>query len=232
MDDHIMSDKNIVILSKKEFQNICKGQKDIRIVASTDLKEAKEGADAVVIRGCSYRTVNKKMIHRVKGYVMLDNGDYVRVLKKNPLVVIIPLIIILLFLLITMKLDDHVPAPIKEAIGLEDTEDISDEKATNFVSYVNVPGFKEEISLDQNTPNIALRNPDDNEWNLYYELVEENNKIYQTKMITPGKQHNCNLKGVLNNGWHTITILTYTATADGFSTGAPVASQTIRVHIA
>ena len=226
-----MSDKNIVILSKKEFRNICKGQKDIRIVASTDLKEAKEGSDAVVIRGCSYRTVNCKVIHRVKGYVMLDNGNYVRVLKNNPIVIIIPLIMILLFILLTMKLDDHVPAPIKEIIGLEDTEDISDEKATNSLSYVNVPGFKEEITLDQNTPNIALRNPDDNGWNLYFELVEENNTIYKTKMITPGKQHNCNLKDVLSNGWHTITIITYTATADGISTGDPVASQTIRVHI-
>ena len=221
----------LVILSKKEFRDICKSQPDVTITATTDLKEAKEKEASVSIRGVNYRVIRHKRLHTTKGYVMLDDGSYARVEKFNLLAVILPLLLILVLLLFATPLGDKAPKPLQDLIGLEDTADISDDPATSSLTFVDVPGFHDEIELDQNTPNLALRNPDGNGWNLYYVLTENDATIYETKMITPGKQHNCNLKSVLANGWHTVSILTYTATKEGLSTGTPVASQTIRVHI-
>lgn len=222
---------NIVILSKKEFQDICKSRSNVRITASTNLKEPRQKDDVIEISGKKYRRIEKKSYHRTKGYIDIGDDKYVRVLKFNIFAVILPILILLLFLLFAdLMRNDRLPQ-VGDLIGFEDTDDISDDPATNFVSYVDVPGFKEEISLSEGIPNLALRNPQKNEWNLYYTISESGKQIYETKMITPGKQHDCDLYHILDGGVHTITIATYTATEDGHSTGQPVATQTIRVNI-
>jgi hypothetical protein len=222
------------ILSKKEWMQICSNQEEVHILGSTRLKKASDGKNpdqSLIIDGVAYRKAKKTVFTKTAGYIDLGDGNYVRVLKKNPWAVILPLaiVLILVFLLLSgLSTDGTLP---KLPLDLEDTRDISDEPAQYGYDYVDVPGFKEQLTISDEVPGIALKNPDSNSWYLYYAVFADGKAVCSTKLIAPGQQYDFNAKGVLSTGWHTLTIAVYTATEQGQTTGNPLSTQTVQVQV-
>lgn len=223
------------ILSKKEFKEICQG-KDVHIIGCTNLKSGdKHKENGLYIGGEYYRKVKKTKFNRIAGYIDVgekqDSGDdYVRYVKFNPLFVIIPLILAVLIALILYINAGNKIRPIGEILDLENTHAISD-TATNSMDYISIPGFSSDINVSDSIPGIALKNPDVNQWYIYYEVREGKDILCKTKLIAPGQQKDFNAFEKLKSGDHTVTILAYAASEKGYTTGEPIATQTVKVHV-
>lgn len=229
-----MAKSKPVILSKKEWKDICecrKGQ-NVRIIHTTCLKKGNiKKKNGFYIDGTYYKEVNKTKFHRVAGYIDAgESGDYIRYVKFNPIWLLLLFIIAAIIALIVYINSGTKIMPIGKILKMENTHDISS-TATNSMDYVSVPGFSDTIKLSKAVQNIALKNPDVNMWYIYYEVKEDGKTLCKTKLIAPGQQKDYNAYKDLDNGDHSIEILTYAASEKGYTTGEPIATQPVKIHV-
>lgn len=135
------------------------------------------------------------------------------------------ILVLIIFLLSVLSPEGMLPLP------LENTEDISKEPAQFCYDYVEVPGFKTKLTVTDDVPGIALKNPGSNSWYLYYRVLSEGTAVCTTRLIAPGQQYDFHVKGSLPSGSYTLTIEIYTATEQGVSNGWPISTQTIEVEV-
>lgn len=222
------------ILSKKEWKEICqsKNGQDIRIIGTTNLKKGDKDKDnGLYINGGYYKKVHKTKLHRIVGYVDAGgSGDYVRFVKLNPFILLFWFFILAIICFMLWMHSENKIKPISEILELEKTRAIA-ETASNSIDYVSVPGFSDKIDISDEVSYVALKNPEANQYYLYYEITENGKSVCKTKLIEPGQQYDFNAAGKMKKGNHTVQIATYAATWEGYTTGEPVATQTVTINI-
>ena len=70
--------------------------------------------------------------------------------------------------------------------------------------YTEIMGFG-QLDINADYPNLYLINPSDNNVYLSFDVIYNDELLYQTGLIEPGKMEEFNIYNCLNAGEHTIT---------------------------
>ena len=127
-----------------------------------------------------------------------------KILKKLT-IIIIGLIILILIALGVLFLNWQKEDTVKFELS-NNQVDASNPNLINKVDnqYFELVGFG-TLEIDSDNPNLNLINPSNNSVYLSFDVIYNDELLYQTKFIEPGKMEVFDIYGCLDAGRHTIT---------------------------
>lgn len=152
-----------------------------------------------------YKPENKKCV----GYAWVGQKQYVRLVKRNPLVIIIPIFLIIALMLgLTMCKNPDTEEPWIDTIGdlitdIGGSSDNDEEMTYSDIWTWVKPG---EVSAENKT--IPLRNEASNEVWMCYDIYKDGELLHSTGAFLPGYQVDCDFYTLLNGekGTHELTL--------------------------
>lgn len=125
--------------------------------------------------------------------------------KKKIIIIIILLLLLLLCLLFYIRINGkkinamEISSNQKEAINPNLTNSIDEQ-------YFELVGFG-QLEINKDNPCINLINPENNSVYLSFNVINNSDSLYSTKLIEPGKMEQFNMYSCLDAGEHTISYL-------------------------
>ena len=128
--------------------------------------------------------------------------------ERNLRIIIIIILIIIVILDLLLLLD-------KEKVKIfngESSREVSDKEVTlekirkenkDREAFTEITGYG-QITLDKDYPDICLMNSENNNVYLSYDVYCDNQKLYSTGLIHPGKMETCDIYSCLDAGKHTL----------------------------
>ena len=179
--------KSVPYISKKDFSNI----EDYNIVGTTKLKKYKSSSerkelDLIYYDDNQYEVKNKILGFR-KGYIYVENNNYVELKKQYPFLFLLFLLLLLLTLFFVFKpdkkvIDDPVIPPHQEEIVIPQDEEI-------------IPSDKDEVIKPPSNNKIKPNKKPQEQLSSDYEILFDANGGYgNMKSIICKINASCNLK--------------------------------------
>lgn len=230
----VLKDENTVVVGNVKLNKKYKANDDKAIgVLEIDTKKDDYSKWYLNI----YEDKDKKCL----GYLKVGDNEYIRLLRSNWLIILIPIISILLILSLIFYFyilpvikpvpeEPVAPLPVDSEVSEWDG-DLSQNQKEQIAEQenTNIPGYS-NLYVSAEMPNIKLSNPEDNTVFFKYEVYENDNKLFETDLIENGKVKEVNFKELLSNGEHTLkfVISCYDIETQASCNGA---NQTVKILV-
>ena len=137
----------------------------------------------------------------------LNKEDHSNKKKRNKrIIIIILLILLIIFSIFAVYLIFEKNRNSQNLELSQNQMEASNPNLTNSVDdgYFELVGFG-RLQLDENNQNLNLINPSENRVYLSFDVIYNDDVLYESDLIEPGKMEQYNAYGGLNAGEHTIT---------------------------
>ena len=194
-----------------------KDDKEVKIVGNVSLselkkKKQKEKDDEIFLllddtckhnEELKYYLTKKTKKHDTVGYFEVNDGEYIRISKKNGLFFLLLLILLCIFFgFIMQSVSPDPDQPDSEGV---DSPDVVSNGAVSKAGYgqIEIAGYA-ELSVDSKNQTIQLVNPNSND--VYFKYIIKkagtDKVVFESKLIEPGKAFLWNAKKALKVGKH------------------------------
>lgn len=205
-------------LTKKMFKELSDEDDKRKVAGYTHLKQVDEDdkCDKLMVESgdevnyLKYKPLKSyehlKIWHHVKGYTVLDDDDFVAVVRFRFLFLLLPLLLFLLIFLIIFTLWIRRPTDDKPGLKFETEHAIEEpEERSAYTETIDVPGYSRVI-LNSSKKEMQLVNPEGNSVYFMYTLTEGDEEIHKTDAILPGNSVMVDLWSKLDAGDHQVLL--------------------------
>lgn len=93
----------------------------------------------------------------------------------------------------------------------------------------DIPVMSSVVTISTDKPYVNLYNPESNTKYLKYEIIENDNVVYESKMVQPGYKYSVDLGHMLEVGTHKVNVKITVYDTDGSSMNSTTQSMIINV---